>query len=101
MQISGHRAATRFDREVHQGQMVVIPQNFAVAARALSENFEWVSFKTNDYAMVSPLAGKASVFRALPEAVIQNSYKVSREEARRIKYNRAEEFLILQPRTSA
>ncbi|MQL71650.1 hypothetical protein Taro_003978 [Colocasia esculenta] len=99
LQISGPlQASARFDREVRQGQMVVIPQNFAVTALAVStENFEWVSFKTNDNAMVSPLAGKASIFRGLPDAVIQNSYRISREEARRIKYNRGEELLLLQP----
>ncbi|CAA6673187.1 unnamed protein product [Spirodela intermedia] len=80
------------------GQIVVIPQNFVVAAQAGSEGFEWVSFKTEDFPLVSPLAGKASVFRGLPEGVIANSYRLSDEEARRVKHGRGEEFLVFRPR---
>lgn len=99
LQISGNRGRrAAFDGEVRRGQIVVIPQNFVVAAQAGSEGFEWVSFKTEDYALVSPLAGKSSVFRGLPEGVIANAYRLSDEEARRLKHGRGEEFLIFRPR---
>ncbi|CAA7410407.1 unnamed protein product [Spirodela intermedia] len=99
LQISGNQGrGASFDREVRRGQIVVIPQNFVVAAQAGSEGFEWVSFKTEDFPLVSPLAGKASVFRGLPEGVIANSYRLSDEEARRVKHGRGEEFLVFRPR---
>ncbi|CAA6675632.1 unnamed protein product [Spirodela intermedia] len=88
LQISGNQGReASFDREVRRGQIVVIPQNFV-----------WVSFKTEDFPLVSPLAGKASVFRGLPEGVIVNSYRLSDEEARRVKHGRGEEFLVFRPR---
>ncbi|CAA7389529.1 unnamed protein product [Spirodela intermedia] len=99
LQISGNQGReASFDREVRRGQIVVIPQNFVVAAQAGSEGFEWVSFKTEDFPLVSPLAGKASVFRGLPEGVIANSYRITDEEARRVKHGRGEEFLVFRPR---
>ncbi|CAA7398872.1 unnamed protein product [Spirodela intermedia] len=80
------------------GQIVVIPQNFVVTAQAGNEGFEWVSFKTEDNALVSPLVGKASVFRGIPANVIASSCRVSNEETKRIKYGRGEEFLVFRPR---
>ncbi|KAI3840311.1 hypothetical protein MKW92_008787, partial [Papaver armeniacum] len=60
-----------------------------------NEGFEWVSFKTNDIAMTSPLVGKASVLRAMPVDVLMNAYQISREEAQRLKNNRMEETMVL------
>lgn len=42
---------------------MVVPQNFAVVKRAGGAEFEWISFKTNDNAMISPLSGRTSVMR--------------------------------------
>uniref|UniRef100_A0A7N2MK92 Uncharacterized protein n=1 Tax=Quercus lobata TaxID=97700 RepID=A0A7N2MK92_QUELO len=33
--------------------------------RASSEGFQWVAFKTNDNAQISPLAGQTSALRAI------------------------------------
>lgn len=74
-----------------------MPQGHAVVKQAKDEEFEWVSFKTNDNAMVSPLAGQTSVFRAIPEDVLANAYRFSREDARRLKFNRDHETLLLRP----
>ncbi|KAJ4955296.1 hypothetical protein NE237_012079 [Protea cynaroides] len=97
VQIVGNRGERVFDEEVREGQIVVVPQNFAVAKRANNEGFEWVSFKTNDNAISSDLAGRTSVLRALPEEVLMNAYQIRREEARRIKYGR-DEAVVLSPR---
>ncbi|KAI4326563.1 hypothetical protein MLD38_031865 [Melastoma candidum] len=83
-----------FDDEVSEGQVVVIPQGFAVVKKAEGQRFEWVSFKTNDNAMMSQLAGRTSVLRALPDEVVANAFQVSREEARQIKYSRRETALF-------
>ncbi|RZC43781.1 hypothetical protein C5167_036726 [Papaver somniferum] len=72
-------------------------QNFAVVKQAGNEGFEWVSFKTNDNAMTSPLVGKTSVLSAMPADVLMNAYQISREEANRLKNNRMEETMILTP----
>ncbi|XP_078429427.1 cocosin 1-like [Wolffia australiana] len=101
VQISGGGEGRRalFDGEVRRGQILVVPQNFVVAAQASGEEaFEWVSFKTEDKALVSPVAGKASVFRGLPESVLASAYRLSSEEARTVKHGRGSEFLIFRPR---
>ncbi|KAI3425655.1 uncharacterized protein J3R85_010024 [Psidium guajava] len=90
IQVVSDDGQTVFDEELREGQLVVVPQNFAVVKRAENEEFEWVSFKTNDNAMVNPLAGRTSVLRALPDEVVANAYRVSREDAKRLKYNRRE-----------
>ncbi|OWM90480.1 11S globulin subunit beta-like [Punica granatum] len=96
IQIAGDLGRAVFDGEVQENQVLVVPQNFVVIKKAGSEGFEWVAFRTNDNAMVVPLAGRLSVLRAMPEDVLVNSYGISREEARRLKYNR-EEVGIFSP----
>ncbi|XP_026379590.1 11S globulin subunit beta-like [Papaver somniferum] len=96
-QIVGNQGRQVFDGQLNQGQMLVVPQNFAVVKQAGNEGFEWVSFKTNDNAMAIPLVGKTSVLRAMPVDVLMNAYQISREEAQRLKYNRQEETMVLTP----
>lgn len=81
---------TVFDEELQEGRVLVVPQNFAVVKRAERDEFEWISFKTSDNAMINPVAGPTSFMRALPDEVIANAYQVSREDARRLKYSRQE-----------
>jgi hypothetical protein len=101
VQVVDDNGQTVFDDELRQGQLLTIPQNFAVAKRASNEGFEWVAFKTNDNAMVSPLAGRTSAIRALPDDVVANAFQISREEARRLKYNRQETTLARSSRSSS
>jgi hypothetical protein len=61
-----------------------------VVKKAGSQGLEWVSFKTNDNAQISQLAGRVSTIRALPDEVVANSFQISREDARRLKNNRDE-----------
>ncbi|KAK3043117.1 hypothetical protein RJ639_000006, partial [Escallonia herrerae] len=100
VQIVGNARRPAFDGEVREGQFIVIPQNFAVVKQAGNQGFEWISFKTNDLAKTSPLAGRTSVIRAMPEEVLANAYQIPREEARRLKYNR-EEVTILSPKSTS
>ncbi|CDO99985.1 unnamed protein product [Coffea canephora] len=99
VQIVGSSRRSVYDGEVRQGQLLIIPQNFAHVKIAGTEGLEWFNVKTNDNAKTSPLAGKRSVIRAMPEDVLINSYQLSRVEARRIKYNR-KEVTILSPQFS-
>nr|ABU42022.1 11S globulin [Pistacia vera] len=90
MQIVSENGESVFDEEIREGQLVVVPQNFAVVKRASSDGFEWVSFKTNGLAKISQLAGRISVMRGLPLDVIQNSFDISREDAWNLKESRSE-----------
>ncbi|XP_047320986.1 11S globulin seed storage protein Ana o 2.0101-like [Impatiens glandulifera] len=90
IQVVGHSNRAVFNGEVRQGQLLVVPQNYAEVKLAGSEGLEWVSFKTNDRAVSSPLAGKTSVIRAMPEEVVMSAFRVSRAEAHKLKYNRQE-----------
>ncbi|KAK4427811.1 11S globulin seed storage protein 1 [Sesamum alatum] len=90
-QVVGPGGRSVFDGEVREGQLIIVPQNYVVAKRASEdEGLEWIAFKTNDNAMTSQLAGRLSAIRAMPEEVVMTAYGVSREEARRLKYNREE-----------
>ncbi|KAL0349032.1 UNVERIFIED_CONTAM: 11S globulin seed storage protein 1 [Sesamum angustifolium] len=90
IQVVGHQGRSVLNEEVNEGQLVVVPQNFALAIRAGDQGFEYVTFRTNDNAMKSELAGRLSAIRAMPDEVVMNSFGVSREDARNLKYNRDE-----------
>ncbi|WCJ17993.1 11S globulin seed storage protein 1 [Euphorbia peplus] len=79
-----------FDGQVREGQILIAPQNFVVIKEAREEGLEWVAFKTNDNAQIQQLAGRVSALRAMPEDVVANSYQISREDARRVMFNRQE-----------
>ena len=79
-----------FDGEVQEGQLLVVPQNYAVVKQAGNRGFEWIAIKTNDNAMRNPLAGRISAIRAMPEDLLSNAFGISREQARNLKNNREE-----------
>ncbi|CAL1399540.1 unnamed protein product [Linum trigynum] len=93
VQIVNENGNSVFDGELREGQVLTVPQNFAVAKRCESDRFEWVSFKTNDNAMVNSIAGRTSAIRAIPADVLANAWRVSPEEARKLKFNRQETHL--------
>ncbi|KAG6737301.1 hypothetical protein POTOM_058815 [Populus tomentosa] len=100
IQIVGDNGQAVFDGQVRKGQVVTAPQNFAVVMKAGSQGLEWVSFKTNDNAQISQLAGRVSTIRALPEEVVANSFQISREDARSLKNNRDEVGVLSASRQS-
>ncbi|GFP83367.1 11s globulin subunit beta [Phtheirospermum japonicum] len=91
-QVVGHAGKSVFDGEVREGQLIIVPQNYVVLKRANDEEegLEWISFKTNDNAVTSQLAGRLSALRGMPEEVLMNSYGISRQEAKNLKYGREE-----------
>ncbi|XP_078148977.1 cocosin 1-like [Carex rostrata] len=97
VQVVNHRGKTVFDGLVKQGQILLIPQNYAVLKKAEHEMFQWVSFNTNQNAMISQMVGKNSIFRGMPLQVLMNSYRLSMEQARRLKFSRRNEMTILTP----
>nr|DAD19896.1 TPA_asm: hypothetical protein HUJ06_021359 [Nelumbo nucifera]DAD19897.1 TPA_asm: hypothetical protein HUJ06_021360 [Nelumbo nucifera] len=88
VQVVGNSGQTGYDGQLCEGQLIVIPRNFAVVKQAGDNGFEWVSIKTSDNAVRSPLVGRTSAIWAMPEEVLVNAYQISNEEARRLKYNR-------------
>ena len=99
VQVVNHQGRTVFDGQLRPKQLVLIPQNYAVLVKAdQQQQFEWVSFKTNHNAIVNQLIGKASTIRGLPLDVLRASYRLSIEQARRLKFNRREQHVILTPR---
>lgn len=96
LQIVRNDGTAVFDGVVEEGQLIVVPQDFAVVKKAGEQGCEWVAFKTNDNAKTTQLAGRFSFLQALPEEVVANSYEISREQAKELKYNR-QEGVVLSP----
>uniref|UniRef100_A0A0E0LQV4 Cupin type-1 domain-containing protein n=1 Tax=Oryza punctata TaxID=4537 RepID=A0A0E0LQV4_ORYPU len=101
LQVVSSEGRRVFDGELRRGQMVVVPQSFAVVGRAGDEGFAWVSFQTSDNAMNAPVVGKSSALRGMPADVLANAFGVSREEARRVKFGRGQELAIFSPKSGA
>ncbi|XP_050218014.2 legumin B-like [Mercurialis annua] len=96
VQIVNENGNSVFDGQVKRDQMLTVPQNFVVITKANIEGLEWVSFKTNDRAQISQLAGRVSAIRSMPEEVLANAFQVSIDDARRLKDNR-QEITVLSP----
>nr|POE87240.1 13s globulin basic chain [Quercus suber] len=103
---------TVFDDELQQEQILTVPQNLAVVKRAVvkravvkrasSEGFEWVAFKTNDRAQISPLAGRTSVLRAIPADVLANAFQLRQEDVSELKVNMEQQGnTLLRPSRSS
>ncbi|XP_047956179.1 LOW QUALITY PROTEIN: 11S globulin seed storage protein Jug r 4-like [Salvia hispanica] len=97
VQIVNHRGQAVFDGQFREGQVLVVPQNFAVVKKAAEQGFEWVAFNTNENAAINTLSGRTSAIRGLPVDVVANAYQVSREEAQRIKFSRQETLIFNAP----
>ncbi|KAL2535786.1 12S seed storage protein CRB [Forsythia ovata] len=93
IQIVDHRGKAVFDDRIQQGQVVVVPHNFAVVKQAGDQGFEWVAFNTNDNAMINTLSGRTSALRGLPVDVIANAYQISRQAAEQLKFSRQETLI--------
>ncbi|XWS46975.1 hypothetical protein CRYUN_Cryun14cG0114100 [Craigia yunnanensis] len=94
VQVVNQNGNAVFDDYFEQGQLLTVPQNFAFMKRAGSEGAEWVCFYTNDNAMNTPMAGRVSAMRAMPEEVVAISYQISREEAKRVKFSNPDTFFF-------
>ncbi|KAF5822035.1 putative 11-S seed storage protein, plant [Helianthus annuus] len=95
IQIVNDQGQEVFNDVLQEQQLVVVPQNFAVAKQAGEQGSKWISFRTNDNAIMNTLAGRTSVMRALPVDVLANAYQLSSEDAQKLKYNRQESVLFM------
>ncbi|KAK8956711.1 Glutelin type-A 3 [Platanthera zijinensis] len=85
-----------FGEKLQQGQLLFIPQNYVVLKRAGEDGFEFISFKTNDNPLFSQFNGKSSILKGLPKDVVATSYRISWEEAKQLKYARADQLALFQ-----
>lgn len=97
VQVVNNQGRNVFNGLLRRGQLLIIPQNYVVLKKAESEGYQYIAFKTNANSMVSHIAGKNSILRALPVDVIANAYRISRQEAQNLKNNRGEEIGVLTP----
>ena len=100
VQVVNNYGQTVFNDVLRRGQLLIIPQHFIVLKKAEREGCQYISFKTNPNSMVSHIAGKSSILRALPVDVLANAYRISRQEARNLKNNRGEEYSVFAPKFS-
>ncbi|MED6206182.1 hypothetical protein PIB30_024477 [Stylosanthes scabra] len=88
IEVVGENGRRVFEGEVKEGQILIVPQNFVVAkkeAGGSDEEFGWVAVKTSDNPMISPLAGKLSLLRAMPLPVLRHLFRLTAEEANKLK----------------
>ncbi|XP_045792867.1 legumin A2-like [Trifolium pratense] len=99
IQVVNCNGNTVFNGELEAGRALIVPQNFAVAAKSLSDRFTYVAFKTNDNAAIARLAGTSSTLSGMPVDVIAATFNMQRNEARQVKSNNPFKFLV-PPRES-
>ncbi|XP_058766499.1 legumin A2-like [Vicia villosa] len=99
LQVVNCNGNTVFDGELEAGRALTVPQNYAVAAKSVSERFTYVAFKTNDRAAISRLAGTSSAINSMPLDVVAATFNLERNEARQLKSNNPFKFLV-PPRES-
>nr|GMD17192.1 legumin A-like [Ipomoea batatas] len=87
VQIVNHQGETILDQQVQEGQLFLVPQNFAVVKQAGEKGFEWVEFNTNENAMFNTLSGRTSTLAGLPADIIAASYELSSSKAQSLKQN--------------
>ncbi|CAH2038994.1 unnamed protein product [Thlaspi arvense] len=101
VQVVDDNGRSVFNEQVGQGQLLVVPQGFAVVKTAGETGFEWISFKTNDNAYINTLSGETSYLRAVPVDVIKAAYGVTEEEAKQIKFSQQETMLAMTQSSSS
>ncbi|XP_068319558.1 prunin 1 Pru du 6.0101-like [Pyrus communis] len=90
VQVVNENGDAILDDEVNEGQVFLIPQNHAVITQAGNQGFEYISFRTNDLALINTMAGRTAVLRAIPEDVLRNAFQIDRQQVRDLKNNRQE-----------
>ncbi|KAL5202224.1 hypothetical protein ABZP36_013176 [Zizania latifolia] len=97
VQVVNNNGKTVFNGELHCGQLLIVPQHHVVLKKAQQKGCSYIAFKTNPNSMASQIAGKNSILRALPNDVVANAYRISREEAKSLKHNRGDEHGVFTP----
>ncbi|KAG6571523.1 hypothetical protein SDJN03_28251, partial [Cucurbita argyrosperma subsp. sororia] len=96
-QISDDYGNQVFNERVSRGNMFVIPQFYPALVQAGQEGFEWITFKTSNQPMKSPIAGYTSFFRALPLQLLEQSFQITTAEAQQLKQTRRQHTFLFPP----
>eukprot|EP00253_Pinus_taeda_P012722 PITA_12722 len=86
-----------FNGRVREGQFIVIPQFYAVIREAGDEGLEWITSTTSDLSLLSCLAGRQSVLKAMPEEVVRAAYRFDQNELEEVMRNKERDTFILPP----
>eukprot|EP01018_Ginkgo_biloba_P038605 Gb_30214 [translate_table: standard] len=97
IQIVANEGRRVFEGEVREGQFLVIPQFHAIVKQAGTEGLEWITFTTSNSPSRSSLTGRNSVFKAMPQEVVMNAFKINEKDAQDLRSNRHHETIILSP----
>eukprot|EP00253_Pinus_taeda_P003407 PITA_03407 len=88
MEVVGEGGRNVFNGCVREGQVIVIPQFYAVIREAGDEGLEWITFTTSDL---------QSVLKAMPEEVVRAAYRIDQNEVEQVMRNRERDTFILPP----
>ncbi|KAI4349392.1 hypothetical protein L6164_009984 [Bauhinia variegata] len=101
VQVVNNQGRSVFNGVVRRGQLLVVPQNFVVAQEAGNQGLEFIAFKTNDNALISPMSGTTSVMRGIPAEVLANAFGFATRQVNALKYCLNEGVLVSpRPRQS-
>ncbi|KAL1367568.1 hypothetical protein HN51_021639 [Arachis hypogaea] len=84
IQVVNSQGNAVFNGVLREGQILLVPQNFAVGKQAGNEGFEYVAFKTADRASISHLK---QVLRGIPADVLINAFGLRNHQVSALKYN--------------
>ncbi|WCJ38332.1 11S globulin seed storage protein 1 [Euphorbia peplus] len=93
IQVANDDGKNVFDDIVKEGQFLIVPEFLVMAEKAKSEMSEYLTFMTDANPISYDVSGRKSVVYGLPLAVVTNAFKISEEEAEKVKYARKEKSL--------
>ncbi|GAB4829237.1 hypothetical protein Ancab_018903 [Ancistrocladus abbreviatus] len=94
IQIVNDRGQCVFNGVLSAGQVVTVPQNFAVILKAREEGFEWLAFRTSHNPNSEYLAGPGSALSGMPREVIGRAYGLSDRQVGQLKHATQQARLI-------
>ncbi|WCJ38342.1 11S globulin seed storage protein 2 [Euphorbia peplus] len=93
IQVADDNGKNVFNDVIKEGQILVVPKFLVMAEKAKSEKFEYVTFKTNANPISYDISGRNAVTYALPLEVVTDGFKITEEEAKKVKFAREETHL--------
>ncbi|KAH7404535.1 hypothetical protein KP509_15G030600 [Ceratopteris richardii] len=92
VQVASGDGTTVFDDEVREGSVLAIPQFFPSLKVAGGEGLEYINVLSSANPFIDYLAGKNSLFRGIPEQVLEAAFNVEKGQLER--FGRSEEVIF-------
>lgn len=99
IQVVGGDGTPSFDDEVGEGELMVVPQFFAVTVIADEYGMELFSITNTSKPVFEQLAGKVSVWKALSPVVLQSALNISPQLDQIFRSKNTERLMIIPPRS--